>query len=57
MGFERFLNSQNFYLWCREPKNNGPFLLKQLLFLSPETVNKCLWLRMAWMEMDCNLKN
>ena len=26
--FTRFLNSQNIYLSCRKPRNNGPFLLK-----------------------------
>ena len=25
--FNRFLNRENFYLWRRKPKNNGPFLL------------------------------
>ena len=23
----RFLNSQNLYLWCRKPKYNGPFFI------------------------------
>ena len=26
-------------------------------FISTETVNDHLWLQMAWMELDCNLKN
>ena len=32
-------------------------LYYQLLYLSTETDNKCLWLQMARMEMDYNLKN
>ena len=49
MDFNRFLDSQNLYLCRRKPKSYGPFLLK--------SVNKHLWLRMARMEMEYNLKN
>ena len=41
------------YRW--KSKNNGPVLLKWL-FYRTETVNKCVWLRLARMEMDSNLK-
>ena len=37
------------------PKNNGPVLLKWD-FYHTEPTNKCVWLRMARMEMDSNLK-
>ena len=36
-------------------KNNGPVLLKWL-FCRIQTVNKCVWLRVATMEMASNLK-
>ena len=43
------LKSQNIYLCHRKPTNND-------LFLLPITVT-CVWLQMARMETDCNLKN
>ena len=57
MDFNRFLNSQNLYLWHRKPRNNGPLLLPVAILEASEAVNKRLWLQMVWMEMDCNLKN
>ena len=36
-------------------KNNGPLLLKWL-FYRTETINKCVWLQMARIEMDSNFK-
>ena len=50
----RISNSQNLYVWRRKPKKMGHFY-KQLLHYNTETVNRYLWLWMAWMEMDCNL--
>ena len=41
---------------CRwKSKNNRAAVLKWLFF-PIETVNKCVWLRMARMEIDSNLK-
>ena len=40
--FNRFLNSQNLYLYRRKPKNNGPFLLTIAILEHRETVNKRL---------------
>ena len=41
------------YRW--KSKNSGPGLLKWLFFHT-KSVNKCVWLRMARMEADSNLK-
>ena len=40
---------------CIKSKDNSAVLLK-LLFYHTETINKCVWLQMARMEMDSNLK-
>ena len=55
-GFLASVNSQNIYLCRRKPTNNGLFLLTIAIFRYAETVSKCLWLQMARMETDCNLK-
>ena len=36
-------------------KNDGPVLLKWLLYRT-EAINKCVWLRIARMEITSNLK-
>ena len=54
-GFNTDLKSQDTYLCRRKPKIMVHFF-KQLLYQSTETVNMHLWLRMARMETDYNLK-
>ena len=64
-GFKKGSIRANFKHHCEDPKNacvsldvlnnNGPVLLKWL-FYRTETVNKCVWLRTAMMEMVSNLE-
>ena len=49
--WQRFEKPKYRHLRHRGPKNNRPFLLT-IAILCTETVNKCLWLQMARMEMD-----
>ncbi len=55
--FNRFLNSQNVYLCRRQLKNNGPVLLTIAIRALKLKFTSVFWLRMARMEIECNLKS
>ena len=57
MDFSISLISRNIHFCRGKPTNNDLYLLTVAIFKYAETVGKCLWLQMARMEMDCNLKN
>ena len=57
MDFNRFSKSQNLYLWPIKPESNGSFLLTVAILIGAQKLLISIWLRMARMEMDCNLKS
>ena len=54
--FSASVKSQETRVYRWTAKYNGPVFNAKWLFHWTETVNKCVWLRMARMEMDSTLK-
>ena len=53
--FSITVRSHKMHVYHWKSKNSGPGLLKWLFFHT-KSVNKCVWLQMAKVETDSNLK-